>query len=98
VSGHIHTADTLGLHALGDKLAGGETITYALAHRGGSGSLAIIAARLAGPGGTDSQTDGRIAASLNAPLRRGGIISKRCSLNLRLASNDNHNYELFAAL
>jgi len=72
VSGHIHTADTLGLHALGDKLAGGETITYALAHRGGSGSLAIIAARLAGPGGTDSQTDGRIAASLNAPLRRGG--------------------------
>jgi len=29
------------------------------------GGLAIGAAHLAGPGGTDRQTDGRIAASLN---------------------------------
>jgi len=29
------------------------------------------AARLAGPGGTDRRTDGRIAVSLNVPLRRG---------------------------
>ena len=29
------------------------------------------AAHLAGPGGTDKRTDGRIAVSLNLPLRRG---------------------------
>ena len=55
------------------------------ADRGGSTLAwpwpARLAARLAGPGGTDRRTDGRIAALLNAPLPYGGGLNNMVNLH-----------------